>query len=1511
MTRILKGRVFRGRSMSQRASLLVLTILLLGMAPISGTMIDESSTSELPLDNTTQRIEISANPDSIRDLGESNVIEGFERTRSNTAESSIGVYTEIGFIPSVHIPSSLTVNRADLVIVIVNGEVGIWDARISIEESANVEIRTTIPPSGFLVQGDQKEISKLAEIDVIEAVHNVPIGLLVDPILRVVDEGKIMVEILGWKDDELQRHSEPGLGIDASLDEVSKEWMTDSWSPEEGRLWGEINLADLGKISQHPSVSWISPLPVLELHNDNARNWMGINSVDSYFVTDLDGSGQTIAVGDSGIDHDHGDFGNRIVARTSVTPGDSSTADPSDGHGTHVACTVLGSGMRSSGTYAGVAPAASLYFQAMEDDDTNSLYSYGINSMLNSAYNDGARLHTNSWGSASGHGSYSTQSEDADDRTSTWDQYWSYDGMTVLFAAGNDRYTGVTPPATAKNVITIGGHDNRGSGSPDSMYYSSSRGPTDDGRIKPDLVAPGDGVRSCLAQEAQDTDSGWSNDWYLEYSGTSMATPAAAGAATLVREYLMEVANRPAPQGALIKALLILGAEDMGTRNIPNDDEGWGRVNLINSLIPDSDEGIFVDDRNRIKSGQTREYNFDITRSGEPLKVVLAWSDFPGSSQSNAQLRNDLNLEVTNPNGNMVYKGNVFTSGHSITGGNWDDVNNVEVVLVDSASTGTWTVSVKDDYHGGGRTWQPYSIAVRGVNVNDLSPDPTFSSEVIIDPIVPQVGENVEITVTVENLGAGSIPDLDVMARADGSLISNQVISLIPGESKQVTWNWTPTQEGQIPLEFRVDPNDLVEETSESNNLLTHMLQVSAPGVRVSSSEAYISLSDATDSVTSWDLQLTNTALFETNATIEASNVIRMSDGLEFDWFKSFTNTEFNLAAAETIDIGFTLIHPAPPQPGTYQIMITGTDIENSVESILSIFFVVPLLAEADVQISAGQILVSPLEKTNVQFFVTNLGNGPQTYDVELISPAGWNLGLDYLGTFAGSSHGSTGTLSVGEQRAIDVTINPPGALIPEGTILDAAINIRSRVSNDVWSVDIPMRVIAIDQLSTTPISDGIEHQVPPDGTIELKIDFLNLGNRELQLTPIQLGIPGGWTVLEPLQPLTLPTSSTTQWSVTLQGNGLAESGLFQLRFTTADGEFYIDWNRSIDVLSAAIPIINFYQVSLATGETSDSVLGLGQHPVGEPFDISWIVENQGASNWRDIDTEIILPNDDWIGDCGSPPSTVYSDSNYIIWCTMTIPLSAEAETGYPVTFRMSGEGISIENVISLHPASKSAVSWDVNSNVSAHEGWSEQLTVTVQNIGNAPISHRLEVTAPAGWDLLINDAVLILLQPDESTNINIQFKPNSGDDGVLSFSLKNADDIDGSVFNVDVDVKAARVGEDSSSSIFIPFIIILVIVALGGTAFFVSRKRGIDISQIFASENLSKISDSLNLSDSTSGSGIECWVCSKDIIVGQALACGQCGARYHRASQVSGCDIISLGRCLHCNAKSAELVEA
>ena len=582
--------------MTKRLVTLMMTILLLSYAPILNQSPTEGNTAVESLNHIAEKVEISPDPNSIQDLGAPQIYSGFEDFRATRADSSIGVYTQAGLLPAVQMSVELANPRNDLAIVLIDGEVGLWDARQALLEAADVKVRSTIPPSGFLVQATPESISTLSQIKEVEAVHEVPAGLLVHPDLRMANgDQTLLVEVPGWKNSDLVRQDRPGMGFEDSLNIAASLWLQEAWSPEEGRMWGMISHSEVADLARHSSVAYIAPMPLLVLHNDQARVHMGINSVETTFITGLNGSGQKIAVGDSGLDDDHGDFTGRIAGLTSVTPGDSSTADLSDGHGTHVACTVMGDGFRSSGTYRGVAPEAQVYFQAMEDDDTGQLYSYGINSMLNSAYNNGARLHTNSWGAGSGGGSYSTQSEDADSRTSTWDQYWSYQGMTVLFAAGNERNEGVSPPGTAKNVITIGGHKNRYSGAPDEMYYWSSRGPTDDGRIKPDLVAPGDYVRSCKSQEADSAQGSWSNNWYLEYSGTSMSTPAAAGASALVREYLMEVIGRQAPQGALIKGLLILGAQDMGTRDIPNNDEGWGRLNLVESLIPDSDVGIFVE----------------------------------------------------------------------------------------------------------------------------------------------------------------------------------------------------------------------------------------------------------------------------------------------------------------------------------------------------------------------------------------------------------------------------------------------------------------------------------------------------------------------------------------------------------------------------------------------------------------------------------------------------------------------------------------------------------------------------------------------------------------------------------------------------------------------------------------------------------------------------------------------------------------------------------------------------
>ena len=1492
--------------MQKRSVVLVLAVLLLSYSPLS---YDTTSDEEMLL-YTPERVEIAPDPDSIQDLGAPTFYDGFEDIRANRADSSIGVYTEAGLLLGVEMSSELAQHRSDLSIAIVDGQVGLWDARQAILEAADVEIRSTIPPSGFLIQAQPDQFSSIAELKEVVALHEVPSALLVHPELRLINvEGEIPVEVIGWKNIDLVRQDQPGLGFQDSLLDASK-WLTEPWSPEQGRLWGSIDIEHIDEITRHPSVAYIAPMPVLILHNDQARNHMGINTVETTFITGLNGSGQKIAVGDSGLDDDHGDFSGRVAALTSVTPGDSSTADTTDGHGTHVACTVLGDGSRSSGTYQGIAPEAQLYFQAMEDDDTGQLYSYGINSMLNSAYNGGARLHTNSWGSGSGGGGYSTQSEDADDRTSTWDQYWSYQGMTVLFAAGNDRNSGVSPPGTAKNVITVGGHKNRYSGAPDEMYYWSSRGPTDDGRIKPDIVAPGDYVRSCKSQEADNAQGSWSNTWYLEYSGTSMATPAAAGASALVREYLMEITNRPAPQGSLIKGLLILGAQDMGARDIPNDDEGWGRLNLVNSLIPSSDVGIFVDDRSRLSSGQTSDYTFDVTRAGEPLKVVLTWSDYPGSTSSSTQLRNDLDLEVISPNGQVSYKGNVFVNGRSVTGGTKDSVNNVEVVLLDNAATGTWTVRVRDAQHGGGRTWQPYSLAVRGVNVNDLTPDPTFVQDSFeISSSIPQIGEEIDISVEVKNQGAGSIADLSVIARADTELLGMHQISMSPGETTELEWNWTPDQEGEVELTFHIDPSGLVEEVSESNNYLVETIIVSAPGVRVSALEETITLSDSTVSSTAWQLSLMNTALFETNATIEVTDPVRVQDGVEYNWFTSFTSNTFNLDPAEIEEVSLTVLHHESPSPGLYRMVITGTDIENNVNSQLTIYLDVPVLAGVDIVMNGDQFLVSPLESTHLQILVFNEGNGAQSYDVELVSPSGWHLGLDSLGTFSGSSHGSTGTLAKDAGRTIDITINPPGAMIPAGSVFDAALIIHSRVSSDSWSEDISLVVMDIDEVSTTPNSGGAEQEVAPDSTLEIDLEITNHGNRLLELQPYLRAIPGGWTVADGLDAVTVPTGDSTTISLVLEGNGAAVSGDLEIRFATEDG-FSFDWNRTLNVLSGAIPILQFQQIALPDGTSADHPLGIPYHPVGGlGFDLAWSIENVGSTTWRPS-TSLEVPDEDWSSTC-TAPSTLSPGASSTIWCTVVIPLSAEAGSEPVITLFMEGEGVEISYPISLLVQHVDSVSWNLVSQATAHQGYATTIQIELENTGNSQVSDILQVTGPSDWDPLILDGVVVNLMPGEIRTLKVGFTPQTGSDGTLVVSIADTQDvIETSSFTIEIDVLPAATTQDSSTlqMVLIAFVVVAMI---AGGVFLYSRRE--ETSSLISPDSLNKIADSLGLSEKEEEetSGIPCWICSGDVTVGEAWACGECGARYHKDGQVPGCDIVSMGNCLHCDASTDDLIEA
>ena len=188
-------------------------------------------------------------------------------------------------------------------------------------------------------------------------------------------------------------------------------------------------------------------------------------------------------------------------------------------------------------------------------------------------------------------------------------------------------------------------------------------------------------------------------------SGTSMATPTAAGLAALVRQYYRD-GRHPAlgavtPSAALVKATLIAAAVDVTTLGcvtmapIPSRDQGWGLVQLDRALFFAGDErASAVVDRPAAfaAGGGARLELAGATRAGGWLKVVQVWTDPPSSSLAAVNLVNDLDLVVEGPAGRFL--GNAFADGVSVSGGDPDRVNNVEVVWLPAVEAGRWRVSV-------------------------------------------------------------------------------------------------------------------------------------------------------------------------------------------------------------------------------------------------------------------------------------------------------------------------------------------------------------------------------------------------------------------------------------------------------------------------------------------------------------------------------------------------------------------------------------------------------------------------------------------------------------------------------------------------------------------------------------------------------------------------------------------------------------------------------------------------
>jgi len=249
---------------------------------------------------------------------------------------------------------------------------------------------------------------------------------------------------------------------------------------------------------------------------------------------------------------------------------------------------------------------------------------------------------------------------------------------------------------TAKNILTVGSVEDISGGYnyPNQVQLSSfsSGGPVDDGRIKPDIVANGAGLYSCLDQNDSD---------YGSYWGTSMSSPSAAGSLILVRQHYETVVDTSI-RAATLKGLAIHTADEAGANEGPDYKFGWGllntekAVNLI-STIGDGHEII------EAELPYLDSLEFEFTSLGaDPFRATLCWSDPPGNpvsaslDPSDIMLIHDLDLRVIDPNGQVhfTYVLNKYNPTQAASTGD-NIVDNVEQVFIDITSPGTYIVQVK------------------------------------------------------------------------------------------------------------------------------------------------------------------------------------------------------------------------------------------------------------------------------------------------------------------------------------------------------------------------------------------------------------------------------------------------------------------------------------------------------------------------------------------------------------------------------------------------------------------------------------------------------------------------------------------------------------------------------------------------------------------------------------------------------------------------------------------------
>jgi len=468
-------------------------------------------------------------------------------------------------------------------------------------------------------------------------------------------------------------------------------------------------LHQIRRLAHDRDVAFIEPAAEATFRNDVTR-WViqsNVNGSVPIWDRNIKGQNQIVGLIDGRMYMSHNCFRDPV----NNTPGpnhrkvvlySSSNGQGSDSHGTHTAGTVAGDQEPITGsTYRnGMAYKARIAFTNLGDISSSNLYS-----KLQAAYNSGARDHSNSWG---------------DDGTTSYTNWcraidlFSYDFEDNVVAFAVTNTSTLKTPENAKSCLAVGATNQANN---QHTHGTGGAGPTNDGRRKPEIYAPGVNIWSAQSGST----SGWTS-----MTGTSMACPAITGMCALVRQYYREGwwkfgnANQNygfMPSGALVRATIMNAGVDMtGVSGYPSNLEGWGRLLLDNALYFQGEARrlLIVDKRRQsgLTQGQVNTFYVRVTSSAQPLRVTMTFTDYPAQAFANPAYINDMDLVVTAPNGN-VYLGNQVTNGQSSTGGSPDIRNSTEMVMLNSPAPGKYRIEVKCTKLAQG-TAQGYALVTTG-----------------------------------------------------------------------------------------------------------------------------------------------------------------------------------------------------------------------------------------------------------------------------------------------------------------------------------------------------------------------------------------------------------------------------------------------------------------------------------------------------------------------------------------------------------------------------------------------------------------------------------------------------------------------------------------------------------------------------------------------------------------------------------------------------------------------------